>query len=70
MESLPQNPEFRFNPENFHAWENGEEKQNTSEPLIDADKTIQEWNLLKRTADAKQYPRREFHNKVPPSVTK
>ena len=23
MESQPQNPEFRYNPENFHPWSNG-----------------------------------------------
>ena len=35
----------------------GEEKQNTSEPLIGGDKTIQEWNLLNRTVVAEQYLR-------------
>ena len=33
------------------------QEQNTSEPLIDADTTIQEWSLLKRTVVAEQYPR-------------
>ena len=37
--------------------EDGAEKECTSEPLIDSDQTIQEWNLLKRVVLAEKYPR-------------
>ena len=35
MESQPQNPEFRINPENFHPWkESSGRSVNSAEPLL------------------------------------
>ena len=44
-------------PKTFKWMEGREAKQKTTKPLIDPDKTIEEWQLLKKVVVAEQYPR-------------
>lgn len=49
--------DFYGSPQTVSWKEGGRECQNTSQPLIDSEEVLQEWQLLKRVVIAEQYPR-------------
>ena len=49
--------DFYGSPKTTSWKEDGEQHEHTSPPIIDTEKTLQEWQLVKRVVMAEQYPR-------------